>query len=107
MCVCEREREDWIGLDGLLYMRKRERQRDWTELDCIGLDGLLYMRETETERERLILFNYGCLSKYLLFNAVKIICCVFHVFFSLYICVKILVYCLFYFLPCTLRQISL
>jgi len=34
------------------------------------------------ERERVILFNYGCLCKYLLFSAVIIICCVCFVYFQ-------------------------
>ena len=47
VCVCVREREG--------------RERD---------------RKTERESERLILFNYRCLHKHLLFSAVIIICCV-------------------------------
>ena len=52
----------------------------------------------ERERERLILFNYRCLCKYLLFNAVRIICCVRFVYFSAFVAV-LLVYSISYCAP--------
>ena len=101
VCVCVRERE-----------REREnvcqcvRER---ESVCVSVCVCVcvWERERERERERLILFNYWCLYIFNFQCCENNPLCVFRVFVSLCSCVTILVYCLFYLLLCTVRQISL
>ena len=55
--------------------------------ECVCVCVCVRERERERERERVILFNYRCLCKYLLFNAVKIICCVCFVYLLAFVAV--------------------